>query len=241
MQIGLRQQDRHGLSFEVDYTWAHQIDSQLGSADLTQVSNPFSIKYDKGSGNLDRRQVLNANYIYKLPFFAHSTGMTKSILGGWTISGTVISETGLPWAGSNAPGYGGSDTVGLGGNYTIRPNFSGKVTYPKKVNAKGVYQYVSPAGFSAPVAAWNGGPNLGFGNAGRDIVVGPGRINFGTNIYKDFAITERAHFELRAESFNTFNHTQFNAFHNNVNGSDFGQVSGVQDPRTFELGGKFIF
>jgi len=241
MQIGLRQQDRHGLSFEVDYTWAHQIDSQIGSADLTQVSNPFNLKYDKGSGNLDRRQILNANYIYKLPFFAHSTGLTKSLLGGWTISGTVISETGLPWAGNNAPGYGGSDTVGLGGNYTIRPNFSGKVAYPNKVNAKGVYQYVSPAGFSAPVAAWNGGPNLGFGNAGRDIVVGPGRTNFGTNIYKDFAITERAHFELRAESFNTFNHTQFNAFHNNVNGSDFGEVSGVQDPRTFELGGKFIF
>lgn len=36
---------------------------------------------------------------------------------------------------------------------------------------------------------WNGGPNLGFGNAGRDIVVGPGRTNFGTNLYKSFAFT----------------------------------------------------
>ena len=92
------------------------------------------------------------------------------------------------------------------------------------------------AGFSQPVAAWNGGPNLGFGNAGRDIVVGPGRTNFSTNLYKSFAFTERARFEFRAESFNTFNHTQFNGFHNNVSGSDFGEVSGVQDPRTFELG-----
>jgi hypothetical protein len=91
------------------------------------------------------------------------------------------------------------------------------------------------------VAAWDGGPNLGFGTAGRDIVVGPGRTNFNTNLYKSFGITERTHFEFRAESYNTFNHTQFNNFHNNITGSDFGNVSGVQDPRTFELGGKLIF
>jgi hypothetical protein len=240
-QAGLRQQSRHGLSFEIDYTWAHEIDSQLGSADLTTVSNPFNLRYDKGSGNLDRRQILNMNYVYKLPIFAHSAGLTHSVLGGWELSGTVISETGLPWAGSNAPGDGGSDTVGLGGNYTIHPNFTGKVKYPKTRDANHIYQWVSGNGFSQPTAAWNGGANLGFGNAGRDIVVGPGRTNFGTNLYKSFAFGERAHFEFRAETFNTFNHTQFNNFHNNVNGSDFGEVSAVQDPRTFELGGKLIF
>jgi len=241
LQVGLRQQSRHGLSFEVDYTWSHQIDSQLGSADLTQVSNPFNLKYDKGSGNLDRRHILNMNYVYQLPIFAHSNGLAHSLLGGWEISGTVISETGLPWAGNNAPGYGGSDTVGLGGDYTIRPDFSGKVQYPKARNSKGVYQWFSPAGFSAPLEAWKGGPNLGFGNAHRDVVVGPGRTNFSTNIYKAFHITEGTRFEFRAESFNTFNHTQFNAIRNNFSGSDFGEVSGVQDPRTFELGGKLIF
>jgi hypothetical protein len=241
-QAGLRQESRHGLSFEIDYTWSHEIDSQLGSSDLTtNVSNPFHLKYDKGSGNLDRRQILNMNYIYKLPIFAHSNGLAHSVLGGWEVSGTVISQTGLPWAGNNAPGDGGSDTVGLGGDYTIRPNFSGKVTYPKKRDANGVYQWVSSSGFSQPTAAWNGGPNMGFGNAGRDIVVGPGRTNFGTNLYKSFAFGERARFEFRAESFNTFNHTQFNGFHNNVGGSDFGEVNGVQDPRTFELAGKFVF
>jgi hypothetical protein len=241
-QAGLRQESRHGLSFDIDYTWSHEIDSQLGSNDLAQsVSNPWNLRYDRGSGNLDRRQILNVNYIYKLPIFAHSNGLTHSVLGGWTVSGTMISQTGLPWAGSNAPGDGGSDTVGLGGDYTIRPNFAGKVMYPKKRNAKGVYQWVSAAGFSQPTAAWNGGPNLGFGNASRDIVVGPGRTNFGINLYKSFALGERAHFEFRAESFNTFNHTQFNGFHNNVSGSDFGEVNSVQDPRTFELAGKFVF
>ncbi len=84
----------------------------------------------------------------------------------------------------------------------------------------------------------------GFGNAGKDAVVGPGRVNFTTSLYKSFAITERAHFELRFESFNTFNHTQFNNLNaggpSGDNGS-FGQVTSTWDPRTLELGGKFVF
>jgi hypothetical protein len=141
-QAGLRQQSKHGLSFEIDYTYAHEIDSQVGSSDLNTSTNPFNLKYDKGSGSLDRRQILSANYVWEIPLFNHSKGLSHAILGGWELSGTVISEAGLPWAGNNAPSDGGSDTVGLGGNYTIRPNFSGKVKYPKTRNASGVYQYV---------------------------------------------------------------------------------------------------
>ena len=98
-----------------------------------------------------------------------------------------------------------------------------------------------------------GRTNLGFGNAGKDAIVGPSRVNFTTSLYKSFAITERAHFELRFESFNTFNHSEPNglntsyspqngAFSTVLNkGNTFGQVSGTFDPRVLELGGKLIF
>jgi hypothetical protein len=244
-QIGLRQQNRHGLSFEVDYTLAHEIDDQVGSSDLNTTSNPWNLKYDKGSGSLDRRNILNINYTYKIPLFAHSSGFAHSVIGGWELSGTVISESGLPWAGNNTPGSGFGDTVGLGGDYTNRANLAGKPHYTKgkvaQASGPSLYQWVSPAGFTPPVAAWDGGPNLGFGNEGRDAVVGPGRTNFTTSVYKSFAFTERARFEVRADSFNTFNHTQFNAFNNTVSNSNFGNVTGAQDPREFEFGGKFIF
>jgi hypothetical protein len=243
-QVGLRQQNRHGLSFEVDYTYSHEIDDQVGSSDLNTTSNPWDLKYDKGSGSLDRRNILNINYTYKLPFFAHDSGLMHSVLGGWEISGTEITEAGLPWAGNNTPGSGYSDTVGLGGGYTNRANLAGKPHYVKaKTSANGItgYQWVSQAGFSQPIAAWDGGPSLGFGNAGRDAVVGPGRTNFTTSVYKSFAFTERAHFEVRVDSFNTLNHTQFNAFNNSVAGGNFGFTTGTQDPREFEFGGKFVF
>jgi hypothetical protein len=244
-QVGVRQQNRHGLSYEVDYTWAHEIDDQVGSADLNTTSNPWNLKYDKGSGSLDRRNILNINYTYRIPLFTHANGLAHSILGGWEVSGTEITESGLPWAGNNTPGSGYSDTVGLGGGYTNRPNLAGKPTYVKGLvtqpNGSKLYQWVSNAGFSAPTAAWDGGPNLGFGNEGRDAVVGPGRTNFTTSVYKSFAFTESARFELRADSFNTFNHTQFNAFNNTVSSANFGYTTGTQDPREFEFGGKFIF
>ena len=258
-QTGLRIQNRWGLSGEVDYTYSHEID--LTSYDLTTVSNPWNLKYDKGSGDLDRRQILSANYVYKTPFFAHSQGMLKTIAGGWTIAGTLVDETGLVSAGNNqGPGLSiGYDPVGLGGGYTNRPNLNGKVTYPKK---QGEWFNNSPTLWSAPIPAWDGGPNLGFGNAGKDAIVGPGRVDFTTALYKNFAFGERANFELRFESFNTFNHTEFEnisascsqvvssnltsanstecsggqGFNNN-----FGAVTSTWDPRNLELAGRLTF
>ena len=244
-QTGLRIQNRWGLSGELDYTYSHEID--LTTYDLDGVSNPFNLKYDKGSGALDRRQMLSANYVYNLPFFAKSAGLVKSVLGGWELAGTIIDETGLNSSGNNqGPGLSiNYDPVGLnnGNNaYTNRPNVSGRVHYTKKYSpATGQNEWFDTAQFSAPVPVWLGGTNQGFGSARKDAIVGPGRVNFTTSLYKSFAMTERAHVELRFESFNTFNHTQFNAFDDKLGDSQFGQLTSVWDPRVLELGGKFVF
>ena len=71
-QTGLRAQNRHGLSGEIDYTWSHEID--ITTYDLDQVSNPYNLKYDKGSGALDRRNILSLNYIYAFPTTLAITG-----------------------------------------------------------------------------------------------------------------------------------------------------------------------
>lgn len=241
-QTGLRLQNKWGLSGEVDYTYSHEID--LTSSDLVTISNPWNPKYDKGSGNLDRRHILSINYVYKLPIMNGKTGLMHSIIGGWTLSGTVVDESGIPGSGGlNYQGPGVSlsyDPVGLGGGYTNRPNLNGKVHYTKKRS-----QWFDQTSFSKPVPVWLGGPNNGFGNAGRDSIVGPGRVNFTTSLYKSFAITERAHFELRGESFNTFNHFEGSGigttFVQPNSTNNFGVVTSAYDPRNLELGGKFVF
>jgi hypothetical protein len=244
LQVGLRQENKWGLSYGVYYTWSHQIDSTQSSDDTDNNNpayNPWNIKYDKGSGALDRRNILNINYEYKLPLFAHAAGLTHTILGGWEIAGNIISESGLPWFGNDAPQSPYGDTVGLGGGYFIRPNLTGKPHYVKTRTAAG-YQWVNNTGFAPPVAAWLGGPNLGFGNSGKDAVVGAGNTNFNTSITKTFAFGEKAGFEFHAECFNTFNHPQFTGISsNNPESSSFGFVSTDLAPRQFELGGKIRF
>jgi hypothetical protein len=240
-QAGLRAQGKHGLSGELDYTWSHEID--VTTYDLNTTSNPFDSNYDRGSGALDRRHILNGNYIYKLPDFGVTNYFTRMAVGGWEVAGTVILESGA-LINNQGPKLGlNYDPVGLDGGYTDRPNLVGKVSYPKKQG-----EWFNPNAFASPLPAWAGSTSQGFGNAGKDSVLGPGRLNFTTSLYKTFDISERVHFQFRAESFNTFNHTEFNnvgfTYNADATGkitSNFGQVTSTQDPRVLELGGRLIF
>ncbi len=94
LQTAVRIQNRWGLSGEIDYSYSHIIDIQ--SQDRNQIDNPWNLKYDKGSGDYDRRHIINANYVYNLPIFNKSQGLLKSIAGGWQIAGTLVKESGTP-------------------------------------------------------------------------------------------------------------------------------------------------
>jgi hypothetical protein len=234
LQAGLRMENRHGLTLQLAYTWSHEIDEV--SYDLNGLSNPFNAAYDRGSGELDRRHIFNANYIYSLPFFKNSSNvLARTTLGGWEISGITIAQSGTP----QSITYTGADTLGLGGGTTNRPNLISRVTYPKKRS-----EWFSTSSFAAPVAPWAGGANQGFGNAGKDAVVLPGRLNFNLSLFKSIALTSSEQaptLQLRFESFNTFNHTQFDGVDANSADLNFGQVTSAYDPRVLQLGAKFEF
>jgi hypothetical protein len=230
LQTAIRIQNRWGLSGELDYTYSHQIDIQ--SQDRNEIDNPWNLKYDKGSGDYDRRHIVNANYVYTLPFFNKRTGLLKSIAGGWQIAGTVLKQSGTPQL--VKLNGGGVDPVGLGGGYVNHPNITagGKLKYPKTVK-----QWFDTSRIDNNVRpVWDGGTNLGFGSWGRDTLVLPGRFNLTTSIYKTFQIYESVNFQLKFESFNTLNHTQFNAVD-----TGSGALTGTNDPRNLQLAGKINF
>ncbi len=233
LQAGIRVESRHGLTTQVAYTWSHNIDEV--SNDLNGLSNPFNPKYDYGSDTgFDRRHILNVSYIYTLPFFQKSSNLAaREVLGGWSISGITDAESGVPLF----INYTGSDILGLtaGAN---RPDLVAKVTYPKKVG-----EWFSTSSYADPVAPWNGGPNQGFGSAGKDSAVGPGIFNWNLSLIKSIPLTshEGPRFELRFESFNTFNHFNPQGVDQNNHDSNFGAVTNDYTPRILELGGKFQF
>jgi hypothetical protein len=232
LQAALRMEKKHGFTGQFSYTFAHQIDEETD--DLSSISDPFNLRYDRSVGGYDRRHIFGATYIYEIPFFNHTGSFaSRSLLGGWTFSGITQAQTGLP---QNVT-Y-GTDTLGLGGGTTNRPNLVAKTSGPKTQKA-----WFNTAAFAAPTAPWNGGGNNGFGSAGRNAVRGPGMVNWNMSLFKSFALneSETTRFEFRVESYNTFNHTQFNGLDLGFTDGNFGQVTSAQDPRVLQFGGKFLF
>jgi hypothetical protein len=235
LQVNLRAQVKNDLSLQFAYTLSRAIDPG-GSYDLNQVSNPYNRAYDIGPSALDRTHITVANFIYQLPFFNRSPNrLAKSTLGGWEMSGIVTAETGLPLQ----INLGGSQWNNGLANGVNRPNWNGSISYPHTIA-----QWFDPASFSTPaIGAW--------GNLPSGMIRSPGRDNWNVALFKSFLFSERrnSHLEFRVETFNTFNHTQFNNISNWANfASDrktvvnnFGAVTSVWDPRVFQIALKLLF
>jgi hypothetical protein len=235
------------LQAQFGYTFSKSNDPTTGGGngfDLDPVDNPYQgWSYDKGPSIFDRRSVAFVNYIYNIPLFEHSSNaLAKSVLGGWEIAGITTMETGAPLnvtLGGNA----GSNGVQNGTNF---PNLSGSVSYPKTRGTNSV-QWFSPGSFTAPaLGAW--------GTLGHDALRGPGRDEWNIALHKIFKFTEHSQFEFRAETFNAFNHPQWQADVSNggygsscgwngttCSGGNFGAITSAYDPREFQLYGKISF
>jgi hypothetical protein len=232
LQIDLNSQIGRDLTLRAFYTLSRTIDPGAGSnggQDLQNVSNPYAgWKYDVGPGGFDRTHVAVVNFIYDIPVFRHNSNrLLKSTVGGWQVSGIVTLESGLPLN----IGLTGAQSNNNLPNGTNRPNLTGRVSYPQTVN-----EWFDPSAFSAPaIGAW--------GTLGHNALRGPGRDNWNLSLFKSFVFSEErgSRFELRFETFNTWNHTQFDAVSNNLGDSRFGQVTSAFDPRVIQLGGKLYF
>jgi hypothetical protein len=136
----------------------------------------------------------------------------------------------------------------------VRPNLTGKISYPKSKttlsSGNNTNQWFDPSAFSiAPVS--QGSSVATFGNLGHNALRGPGRDNWNIALFKSFPLVEQSHIELRAESYNTWNHTQFSAstvgggasggVGSSLNGTDFGKANSAFDPRVFQFGAKVIW
>jgi hypothetical protein len=245
LQATLHSQISHDLTLEAAYTYSKSIDpvNESGAAqDLQTVSNPYNRAYDYGPSPLDRRDVGILTFVYSLPFLRGNSGtrMLRSTLGGWQVSGIVTAETGLPLDIT----LGGTEGSNGLANGTNRPNVNGSVSMSDTLT-----QWFNSAAFSLPASG-------SWGTLPRNSVYGPGRDNWNISLFKSFVFSEArgSRLEFRVESFNTFNHTQWNGigtnFSNGTTGTtgayvpgsgQFGQVTSTYNPRNIQLGVKLMF
>jgi len=242
LQADLHGQVTRDLYLQGVYTYAKAVDANAGGngygGDLNGVTNPYvGWKYDVGPSSYDRTHVAFANFIYQLPIFRNTDSRAlKALLGGWQLSGIVNFMSGAPLN----LGVNGNNVASVVPNSGNRPNVNGAITYPKTVA-----QWFNPAVFSKPTGVGN---DI-YGNLGFNALRGPGRQNWNLSLFKSFLINESrgTRFELRADAFNTWNHTQFRGDVNtggisrNVGAGDFGAITNAFDPREFQLGAKLVF
>lgn len=219
------------------YTWAKNLtDNQTDRS--TAPQNSYNIRADYGRATLDRRHVFTANYIYELPWMSNRTDFIGNILGGWQASGVVVLNSGLPFtattSGFDAGGLGFVPALVAGG----RPN----VLCDPNANAPHTReQYFNTACFTLNPSVTTTGVNNVIGNAGRGVINGPPTKRFDFTMTKIVRFGETTRLQIRAEAFNIFNHTNFRTLSTNVTAGTYGQVTAVRDPRTIQLGAKFIF
>jgi hypothetical protein len=267
LQASLNKRVSHGLSFLLAYTYAHSQDNGSGfesSSFGNRGVNPLIPGLNYGDSDFDGRNRFVASYQYEIPVpHQWNNGILKRVLGGWRVAGNTTFQTGFPINFNSTNMTSLTCPVFSIVFYTCwdNPNQVGPIvkTNPRTAHSvTGGNALPNCAGtlrsgnFYFEPAAICQAPFGTFGNTGRNSFHGPG-LNF-TNLalMKDIQVKEQMRFELRLESFNTFNHVNFNNLGStfgsggsgaNVSSSQLGRVTSDSNigPRTVQLAAKFYF
>ena len=221
----------HGLTFRAAYTFSKDIN--LGG-DFTntasgvevppetgtpQCENCSRVSDQKGLALFDTPQVFTISYIYRLPFFAGSTGWPAASLKGWQVSGTTVFQSGVAYhfhTGSNAAGYGNVD-----GSSGDRPNILNSSLLGKSLDNPDTVVALLGANTCRPPGT-DGLPYLhcknfdtnippgGRGNLGMNTFRKDGTANWNVAFGRNFRLPggERS-LDFRTEFINFFNTPQF--------------------------------
>ena len=226
---------RFGKDFTLnsDFTWSKAMD--IVDSDTTNIDYFQNRQFNYGPSGFNRKLVFNVNYVYELPTLKNQSAFLRSVAGGWEVTGITRF-----WSGTPLTIYSGGNQGTLGGS--VRANYIGGST-----SGNGTWQqYFNPLAFGQPQDGT-------LGNTGRGLLTGPGINNWDFSLFKNTHIGERVSTQLRIETFNIFNHTQFSGVNTSVSASGpgasvtaatingLGQVNSTRDPRTIQLGLKVYF
>ncbi len=226
LQARVEKRYSKGLSFLASYAYS----KTMALGDASGVQNLLNLRAERAVALQDMTQHFVGSAIYELPFGrgkilgAHWNGVVNGFLGGWSVSPIVTVDSGFPLnltENTNPSNVGGTDRPNINGNWHLaNPT---------------VQEWFNTSVFSKNTA-------LTYGDAGRDILRGPGLVNLDFAAHKSFQITERVSAQLRLESFNITNTPAFGPPGTTLGApSTFGIISSSGAPRDNQIGLKVLF
>ena len=230
LQARFQQRLSKGLSMLASYTFAKSIDDASGffntTGDPNFPQNSYDLSAERGRSDFDIRQRFTLGYAHDLPAFKGHRWM-----GGWQSFGVLTFQTGRGFTVALLPDEDNANTgisqLGFGANG--RPNVVGN----PRLSGPTPREWFNTAAFAVP-------PYGHFGNAGRNILDGPGLRAVNLSIVKNTAVTERIELQFRTEFFNALNRANLNLPDNFAGSPTFGQVVSAQDPRRVQFALKAV-
>jgi hypothetical protein len=226
---------RHGLSVIGHYTYAKSID--LGGANFISgdlvYRDPRNIQLDRGLSSFDVRHNLVVSYIWDIPVGSGRrvdlrNPWLNAVIGGWQFNGLTTARSGTPFTPSLS--------VNPAQSGHARPDRIGDGNLPR--GERSVDQWFDPAAFAAPVP-------FNFGNAGRNILFGPGLFNTDFGLFKRFrwdAGGRSRELQIRLEAFNVFNQPHYAQPNATVDLLQAGRITAIVGTmREMQLGVKLLF
>jgi hypothetical protein len=241
-QFSANRRFSNGLAFSGAYTWNRSIDNVESSTGGRWISlnGPLGDFHNPAVGLADfnRTNVFTASYLYDIPRLRSAKGALGTVVNGWSLSGVVIIESGLPY--SIVDSAGGSIlgvNSGVGSLATFAPDM-GPSNVP--ISNPTLGHYFNTSAFGPPPAIGDG---TGLGNTPRNFMTGPGFWNTDFAVLKVFPLRETATLEFRTELFNLFNHPNFaNPGSDYASPQSLGVISStVSSPRILQLALRIRF
>jgi hypothetical protein len=239
LELQLSKRMSHGFQVQGAYTWGKSIDTSSAALAGDSFGNSvssldwFDTRLSRGPSDFDvgRTFVLNGTWEVPPPKFSGPVAWT---LSGWQLGLIFTASSGVPFTPAFAPG---SDPLGkLNSDDWDYPSLVGGPGCKTLTNPGNPNHYIKTECFAVPTA-----PNLAFwqancdpmpptiggpiqpplsplscfnlrGNAGRNILIGPGLTNLDFSVFKNNyirRISERFNIQFRLEIFNLLNHANF--------------------------------
>lgn len=231
---------QRGFTITAAYTFSKTLTDSTNDRDaVDDPQNSFDLSQEYAEARTSRPHIFSASYVYEIPFFRNSeNAFLRLILGGYQISGITQLESGAPvprvtnFTTNNL-------TRGLYPNAISDPNGGLAGTIDPVTGLPFIFD---PTALAAPATGQ-------FGNLGRAFARLPGRNQTNLALMKQFYFnSERTiYLQLRAESFNLFNNTQFTGIGTTLptagplSDNVFGRPTSARLPREFQFGAKFYF
>jgi outer membrane receptor protein involved in Fe transport len=240
--VRVRKRMTKGLGLSGQYVFSKSIDdaSSIGGGGSVVAQNPFDISADRGLSSFDQRHKFTGNWIMDLPFGENRRFLTKGagnqILGGWQWSGDFTIGSGLYFT---PRVLGGGLDIGRGVSGSLRANTVAGQSV--SVSDPTTLKWFNTTAFCAPSATCTNPTGSSFGDAGRNIIEGPGQVSLNMSLNKTITIKESRALDLRFTANNVFNTVRFTSINTVVNSFTFGEVTGTGGMRRVTMQARFRF